>query len=1352
MNSQYTIKSFITILCLAFSLQLAAYTPVRRTEISNHCVHAITQDSAGYVWLATANGLCKKSSNLYEIYFGEVDDNGTIPSSYVNNIFVDKDGWLMVATNMGVAGLEKGTRVFHRYHSGDDSAFEFDCNGFIEFAGRLLCYGTGGLYEVDNEQKKISSLVNIDVKGVSSATVGPDGNLWISNGKELMAVDKTLRPIRRLQYENAEEVNAMASSLNNIIIGRANGMAFFNPYNSTVTLSNSGKSLSVNKIFPVNDSINIIATNNRGVLLFNSRTNSLSKKFDEIDLNKLESSEINDVFIDNLDNLWIATFDMGEVILSDRKQSLNLNRNLIDAFRDEFVTRAVQDSHGIIWVGTRSKGLAAYNPATGQKHYFNSHSSNELNSFNKDFVQDINIDSQGRMWLGYNNRLIVCSPEYSGNNVSNLHLVKNFPDFVNVVTMQETPDGEMWVGTDNAGLFIIDRNLNLVDNISSPLFRSNNITKIIPFDKDQMLLSSYGDNLYLVNIYDHSVKYLPLEGNISIGNAVDMLIDRQRNLWIGTYSHGLLRLDTSTGKLMSCSLPEAHDIVALALDDNGHIWASSSYGLYHFDSDGSTINTYLKSDGLGGNQFHEKCVTKLLDNSFLFGGNAGLEQVSPSVDIERDHNIPLRINGVWIMPQNKPVLSGNNADLDIGYIDQISLSHKDNSINIEFASLCYDNADLVEYSYMLKGHDKDFIYLGNFNRVSYSDLSPGKYDFLVRARLKGGDWLPPVNLLDINVKQNPWLSLPAMLAYLIIFIAIIIYLNHIYLRYRLIRQRYELSEERIEREKQITANRINFFTNISHELRTPLTLICGPAKHLQANYQSMSQQQIDESFDFINTNVERLLALIDQLLNFRRVNNETLPLQVEKGDLCEQIATLTKRYSLYVGDNGMSISFDKPEQESKIVTYDSDKIEKIFSNLIINAIKYSGDEGAIKISLRYLTCPEGIENASPDTLYAEFAVADDGPGIETEDIPLIFTSFRRLPRIRSEKAKEGFGIGLHFVSELVKMHKGIIRVEKNPSGGTIFRVTIPVSDDAFEVSEFRSPASEIILDDLPAATPSSPEITEPADDSADPVDMENRRKILIVEDNVELNTFLAGMLGEKYLVLQAYNGEEGLQIALDEMPEIVVSDVLMPGDIDGFELCSRLKSDSSTSHIAVILLSAKTFDESKIKGYNCGADAYLCKPFSPDVLMARIENLTTRLQKRASMILSNAGVNNDETEVTLNPEELSPLDKKFLDKLYAYIDKNIDNCDLNVNMLGRELGFSRTNFYRKIKALTGISPNDLLRVYRLNRAAELLLTREYTIGEVGERTGFGNQSHFSSLFKKHFGISPRSYVTEHFPH
>ena len=352
------------------------------------------------------------------------------------------------------------------------------------------------------------------------------------------------------------------------------------------------------------------------------------------------------------------------------------------------------------------------------------------------------------------------------------------------------------------------------------------------------------------------------------------------------------------------------------------------------------MGSYLKANGLGSNQFHEKCVATRPDGTMLFGGNAGIEEVVPTAaDISKLPRIDLITKKLLLLPGYTPALKDDMADVDEASVSELTLNHKENSLNIEFFGLNYDKSSNIEYAYMLEGLDKDFIYSGTYNNASYSNLASGNYNFYVRARYKGKQWQEPEKLLSLTVKPNPWFSTTANIIYALLILTAIIAGNRIYLRIRLIKQKYALSEERIKQEKNLTANRIHFFTNISHELRTPLTLICGPAKHLRDNYKSMSEAQIKESFDFIDSNIERLLTLINQLLSFRRVNSETLPLQVSRNDLGAQLEALSKLYTFYATENRVTIKLEKPSDERIMLTYDSDKIEKIISNLIVNAVK-----------------------------------------------------------------------------------------------------------------------------------------------------------------------------------------------------------------------------------------------------------------------------------------------------------------------------------------------------------------------------------------------------------------------------
>ncbi|WP_304475458.1 two-component regulator propeller domain-containing protein [uncultured Duncaniella sp.] len=1357
-NPQLKTLTTIFILLLGFfgSINIKAYTPARRSELSNLCVRAIGQDSYGYIWIATANGLCKSYGNEYDIFFGDKDDSQTVPSSSILGLFTDSDGWMMVATNTGVCALEKGTKTFHRFNLEDGTRHDFVSYGFIEYAGRLLCYGAGGLYELDKKSKRIDLRVRIDGESVKTAVKGPDNQLWISNETCMMGIDSTLKPTIKLEFDPNSHIRTLVRTDSGLLLGTPNGVLSFNTTDRTTSPTSVSDDTEVNHILTLDDGMQLIATGNRGVLVYDPKADSISHKYHNIDFNELQTNEITNVYYDRNKNIWVSTFDKGEVLMSDRPRIFNLNRQLIKSFRNEFVTRTIPDSNGNLWIGTRYNGIAFYDCKNGTRQYFNSQTSPALKSFSHDFVQEMTLDSDGHLWIGYNNSLIVCKPNISASGHIKLEMLKKFPFFVNVVSIAEDVAGQIWVGTDNSGLFIIDRNHNVVKRITTPLIQSNNITKIIPYDDNHMLIAAYTDNIYLIDIGRMAIHTIESSEGKAIDSAIDLMLDRDKKLWIGTYHNGLLHYDFSTQKLESCLGDHNFDIVGLSQDSHGDIWASSSYGLYRFNSKGKAINSYLKSEGLGGNQFHEKCVASMPGGNILFGGNAGIEEISPLTHLEKSPPISIVVRGLWQLPDYRPILSGESENRAEPSVGQITLNHKDNSINIEYFAVCYDRIGDIEYTYMLKGRDKDFIYNGNYTRVSYSDLSSGDYEFYVKARFKGGEWQEPVRLLSVTVTPNPWLSTTAIAIYLLLTLSIVFTINRSYLRFKLIKQKYLLSEERINQEKRTTENRINFFTNISHELRTPLTLICGPAKYLRANHKSMTDEQIKESIDFIDSNVDRLMTLINQLLRFRRVSNETLPLQVAKNDLASQLEALAKLYTFYATENRVTIQFERLTEENTQLTYDSDKVEKIISNLIINAVKYSTDNGTVKLMLDIVKHPAEFENDN-DFTYAQISVVDNGLGMQEEDIPKIFQPFKRLLGIDGPKKTDGFGIGLNFVSHLVKEHKGVIRTMKNPTGGMTFTVILPVCDAAFSLSEFQPISPDIRVDNAASYIMTNDESSEKVccDEPLDTINPDNdeaddiKPKILIIDDNSSLNSFISNIFNVNYSVIQAFNGQEGLQKATQECPDIIISDVLMPGDIDGFELCRQIKSDSSTSHIPVILLTAKILDEHKIQGYNCGADAYLCKPFSPDVLIARVNNLYNRRSQQATMILASAGMSEPGAHKETQ-EELSPLDKKFLEKLYAYIDNSLDNCDLNVNMLGRELGFSRTNFYRKVKALTGISPNDLLRVYRLNRAAELLLTREYTVGEVGERTGFGNQSHFSSLFKKHFGVSPRAYVTNHF--
>lgn len=568
----------------------------------------------------------------------------------------------------------------------------------------------------------------------------------------------------------------------------------------------------------------------------------------------------------------------------------------------------------------------------------------------------------------------------------------------------------------------------------------------------------------------------------------------------------------------------------------------------------------------------------------------------------------------------------------------------------------------------------------------------------------------------------------------------------------------------------MSSTKLNFFNNISHELRTPITLIYAPVKFLRKHYRSMPPQEVENSLEYIDKNVDRLLTLTTQILKFRTIQGESLPLQVQWHDPVTQIDNIIRLYNIYAAEKDLQVKFISSHQSIKAV-YDSDKLEKIINNLLFNAVKYTPPKGHITVRLEISDHPEGAPDTSLGT-YMEIQVIDDGVGIPAEERKSIFTRFKRFFNPFSNRKEGGFGIGLNFVKHLVVKHHGAITYRPNAVKGTTFIVDIPVEPSAYTEKEWAPDnpdaqttqptdheALPTVITEPRTPAPSTGSIpAEPADEASETASAPEtheeepepaaeaepaRHKLLVVEDKAEMADFIASVFASEADVTIAADGHTGIQKAMEELPDVIISDVMMPL-MTGYEMLSRIKNEPATCHIPVVLLTAKSRDEDKIKGYDTGADLYMEKPFNPEVLHSAVNSILAKLERQKHQVVQTAG-----TAETPSADEMAPLDRKFLTRLYAYINENIGNSELNVNLLGRELGFSRTNFYRKIKALTGVTPNDLLRVCRLNRAAQLLLTREYTIGEISDMTGFGTQSHFSNLFKRQFGVTPRDYLLNH---
>lgn len=1315
----------------------ALTAPTYRDMLSNLHVSAFAQDRLGFMWIATSNGLCRSDGRGYQIYFYNEKDRNTISSNSVTGLFIDSHGRLWASTGNGVSRMNDDHLTFSRY-SMASAPVEGFCLGFFECRGNIYTYGYNGLYKINEQKGILESKLRLDGQVITDGLVDKDKNVWLVNGSELIKLSSTMRLIAKYEPDRQNVLNCIVSAGGSVLVGTRHGIMTLDTramHCSADMFPAAMSALNISVIRQINPRLLLLGTGNRGVVFYDLVTHKLLSREEAGIFENVESPEITSAFVDRSRNIWLGTFDKGFYLKSQKKDIFNMDRSLVDFMRNKFVTRVIGDRAGNnLWIGTRYNGFYCYNIRTRNFRNYNSLTLAALHSFSSDFVQEMFFDSIGRLWIGYGNSLIVCAV----NGAGGISVEKRYDNLGNIVTIAEDSSHQVWAGSSDNGFFLFGADLTLKRHFTSSVANSNNITKVIPLSPSKLLFSAYMDNIYLLDIHTASVSALDPNHQSEWRNAVELMRDSRGNMWIGTYGNGLLQYNLHSRSLRKYTTDNgllSNDIIAMEEDSRHNIWASSSYGLYRLNPLSHRINTYLKYDGTGGDQYHEKCVYKAASGNIYFGGNNGLEEIVPGNVSYTSKGIPLYLTDLKLY--NKSVVPGDESGLlekDISITREIELSYNQNAISLDFVGLCYDYPEHLIYAYRLKGFDKTWNFVGKYNRASYSNLPQGEYEFEVKVQNGDGDWSTATSLLTIKVNPAPWLHPIAIMLYVALFIWLLYYGNKIYLRLKLSQERYAMAETQVEHERTMAQMKVNFFTNISHELRTPLTMIYGPVQQLTEYCDKFNDSKVSSNLDFIGKNVERLLSLLNQLLDFGKIKDETLPLMVAKYDCVQQLTNIVKIYKIYAGEKRQSVDF-VCTYDKLVATYDSDKLDKIMNNLLFNATKYTPNGGDVKVKMELTKHVTGIVN-DKDWTFMQVSVIDTGIGISRNMMGELFGRFKRLLSAVDKEKINGSGVGLNYVYHLVANHKGYIKATKNAGKGMTFTFWIPIDDDAYTEAE------RVIEHEVKSDVQDSQDID--GGDNVTEKEENERKRILVVEDNDDMCAFVKNLLKDSYDVATAADGVEGLQRAHDESPDLIISDVMMPR-MDGYELCSRVKNDKDICHIPVILLTAKTMDADQIEGYNRGADMYVNKPFNPDVLQSMVNSLIMKIERQKNILVSASGKEGERDEVM--EQELSPLDQRFMTKLYKYIDDNLSDSELNVGLLGSELGFSRTNFYRKIKALAGMTPNDFLRVYRLNKAAQLIRMREYPLSEISEMTGFGTQSHFSHCFKKHFGVSPKDFLS-----
>lgn len=1012
------------------------------------------------------------------------------------------------------------------------------------------------------------------------------------------------------------------------------------------------------------------------------------------DAQSLSENSVRAMMKDSKGRLWICTRD-GKVHVYENDKLVNVLIN--DSEKIGYVYSIIEDSKGNVWLGTKGDGLFKATPINQEKSFYAlsnfRNNKSDLSSLSSDLVYSVIEDRKGRIWIGTLGGGVNLLTVVGGKTVFKNYYndLKNYPfSWANVIRhINEDNQGRIWIGTSN-GLLIFDPNVTLA--------RGYNYKK---YQKVKGNRSSLGNN---------SVQYI--------------YKDKAGSMWVGTFGGGLNKvIQTSQGdisfEVFTSENGLSNDVVlGITGDQQNNIWIATEGGLSQFNPKTKVFKNYDSYDGLPESGFSEAtCFTG--DNGKLyFGCIGGYISFNPINVIDKKINAEMALTRMQLYYKDIiPGIEGSPLVHAINETEDLNLAYNQNAISIDYAVLDYRAFNKVTYAYKLEGFDKIWHHVNDQRKATYTNIPPGKYTFKVKATSEDLFSNIPEKVIQINVKPPFYLTYWAYLLYLIFLVTIAIFARRIILTMIKLRNKILV-------EQKLTEVKLSFFTNISHELRTPLTLIVSPLEEISRT-ETLSLRG-KEYLNIVNRNANRMIRFINQLLDFRKMQSDKMQLHISKTDVLALVRDVCHHFTGMAEEKNITFNVCPPGQEV-YAWVDEEKIDIIIYNLLSNAFKFTPANASISVTLTHIEETDEIE----------LQVIDEGTGVPADKLEEIFEIYYE-GNSPAESHLKGTGIGLALARDLALSHQGKLWAQNNTNRGMTFILRLKCNKAHFKMDE-------VIFEDSVQKpeflTLSSPGIVQEL--AVNTIRDMQTPTVLIVEDNPELRSFLSVKLEEVYQIRTAIDGLEGLNAAITLLPDLIISDVMMP-NMDGIQMLDQLKQDVRTSHIPVILLTAKSSIESQIDGLKYGADLYITKPFHTDFVLASVESLI-RSRKKLFEQLTNAL---DKRIINLNPDEvvITSKDEAFLKQTIKIVEDGLNNTEFNIEDVAVAVGMGRTTFYKKLKSLTGFSPVEFVRDMRLKRARQLLDEGTLTVSEIGYLVGFNSLPYFSTCFKEKFGKSPSEYM------
>ncbi|HAJ98784.1 MAG TPA: hybrid sensor histidine kinase/response regulator [Bacteroidales bacterium] len=1338
-------------------------------DLSNSMITSIVQDGNGFLWIATEDGLNRFDGLNFKIYRNIANNPHSLTSNFIRSLFVDSQGRLWVGTINGLLKYNYQKANFDEVIMiRDTTRLHPHVTSIIELSdGNLLAATSGqGIIRIDKQKMRgeadLSLIARLSSEFLEVIFEDFYGRLWIGTENEgLNVFNPATNEMRTYRFENNKPGSISSNYITaiiedhqrNILIGTANrGLNRFiegqNAFQLVPTSPGTTTNLPIRSLFA--DRSNNIWVGTSGVGLWKLPSNATSLlphmvshlRFD------LARSRIHSITKDREGNLWLGVFLKGAAMIPGRTN--NFNTLSYQQFADNgigsgSIMSIAQDRQNQIWVGTDTDGIYQVNLRNNDIWHFPIPSGR--NGGMPVSITSLVFDAKGVLWAGSGiegffsfepntrqSRFFRHNP-FETNSLSN----------DKVQTLLADREGYLWIGTSGGGLNRFDPETGIftryLHNPGNQNTLCNNWVNEIYQDSEGLIWIGTYNRVSVLNPQTGTFRTLSTANGLLPNNIVYFIAeDADGKIWIGT-NEGIAVYDktTNTSEFFTTKNGLSNNVITAILHDEiGDVWISTHGGISRLKRADNSFTHYFVHDGLQGNEFRRNSALQSTTGELLFGGINGLTWFVPSKIIRDTQVPPVHITDLILLNQSVQIGERINRRIiltrSIEHTDTLRLPWANNNFSIEFSTIGFTNPERFTYQYRLLGFDNNWINTGTGNRrATFTNIEPGTYIFQVRA-VDGANF-SEIREMKIRIMQPWWNAWWFRLLYMAFFMGIAFGI------YKQVKTRLRQKQEYmiLENQEKINEAKLQFYTNISHEIRTPLTLIAGPLEKLLSENSEPSNKK---NLQLMAVNTQRLIRLVNQLLDVRKIDKGQLLITYSQTDLVKFISGIMEAFHYIAEKKDIRFHFSKPFQELH-VWIDPNNFDKVIYNVLYNAFKFTPKGGEIEIHLR---TTKNMHNEGFLKEYAEITISDTGPGIESENLQKIFDRFYK--GSDQGESNPGTGIGLHLARTLVEMQHGRIFARNRTSrSGSVFYIQMPLGHNHIANAQITHATSmHTVLEKNDASINMIDGTSEQLNELEETLSTESKTrkkttyKVLIADDDAHMRQYLRLELEGFFKVLECANGKDALDIVHNSAPDLILTDVVMP-IMDGVSLCRKLKSNPATSHLPVVLITSRAHNEDLVKALDVGADAYFIKPFKTELLKKNIYNLLIN-RERIKIRYS------PEANVVMEEKPVASADQALLNKIIMIIESRLADPQLGAEDLSREIGMSRVHLFRKLKKITGQSPSDFIRNIRLQKAAQLLEGKKGFIKEIAFEVGFTSLSYFSKCFHEFYGMKPSEYTRD----